>query len=1090
MRNLKKFLALALAVLMVAGAAVLTTGAAKAGADYTDAAHHLVALGIMKGDENGDLMLDKSVTRYQAALFFVQAITGNTDTKVWNADKSTIFTDVPEYGTAIDYLAGLKLILGRGNGIYGYNDPITYQDMLVLAVRALGYETPDMNYPYGHILAAQKLGLTDNIDSISYKEPLSRGETAQLVWDMLGIELAFTDPLTGELIYPGKQDASAYGILLGPGKIQRETYLERAGFADGKLIVTVTGFAAADKTSEVDRVTVEYGGETYTLAADDLGITADTPKIDYLGLPMTLYVNCKAEDFFAKYDIDKDESDVSVVFVSGDALTSVENLGDAGTIKAVKPASGASYLLLDGVKYTSDKYETAVYTFGKNGWEKTGSDAFLANFAYDTKDGYTGANSNGAIRYIVRETKDGDDTVKTLHIYYMPYAFGQYFSRTLRDSSTSKDANFVTVGSYEAVKVENPDGVKSNFVEYLLGTTSKVTSATTSVSKKNGEKAKSVTLAGESVKSGDFIFYYYNETDNVLTVAQNAGGFRTGKLTGVTASSETVRIDGAQKQFGFKGAYDASFASFAANKAMIESIVKNYEKDKNNVKYVELDGRIVYLDAYDGETSTTSHDFAIVTADPDILAKLLKTDKDKLSYTADFIVDKDGYVTLAMLDTASGKWKLISVDEMAVDYNADSDEYAKHGSIGVLATYTDIAGESYTKYADYVALRDALIGGGLFAVTAEKDGVYNLGTAEGAVKYATIEGGLVFSDTLPKTNHIKADPDENVTAARVTLDGETVIVILDGAGNIGVRVGVQKSKFSVSGTAKFYSASSDLIVAKFDSPSFAGGFADAEAWGQSRASIGAETYYAPLANAELTVESSGEDVKEKYTVTITNLLDLRTMKVVAEKSFVTDTVVSLDLAGALHADEDGVITHAGMSLLAAFKEACLLEGADSKYGLVEVNASDLTFTDADTASVAGGALNLPDALASILAKVVTIDATGLDRDDYDFGRLALNHAYSADGFGSTEVEIREDFFGYDYPLDDEIYSEINEPTDGILNQFILDTAGMEILVPLADSDDYEGAASITMMLMIMAEYNDDTGALTLNVARVLMPYAG
>lgn len=55
------------------------------------------------------------------------------------------------------------MILGRGNGIYGYNDPITYQDMLVLAVRTLGYETGDMSYPYGHILAAQKLGLTDNI---------------------------------------------------------------------------------------------------------------------------------------------------------------------------------------------------------------------------------------------------------------------------------------------------------------------------------------------------------------------------------------------------------------------------------------------------------------------------------------------------------------------------------------------------------------------------------------------------------------------------------------------------------------------------------------------------------------------------------------------------------------------------------------------------------------------------------------------------------------------------------------------------------------------------------------------------------------
>ena len=47
MRNLKKFLALMLATLMIAGSVVITTGAAKTGADYTDAAHHLAAIGIM-----------------------------------------------------------------------------------------------------------------------------------------------------------------------------------------------------------------------------------------------------------------------------------------------------------------------------------------------------------------------------------------------------------------------------------------------------------------------------------------------------------------------------------------------------------------------------------------------------------------------------------------------------------------------------------------------------------------------------------------------------------------------------------------------------------------------------------------------------------------------------------------------------------------------------------------------------------------------------------------------------------------------------------------------------------------------------------
>ena len=182
---------------------------------------------------------------------------------------------------------------------------------------------------------------------------------------------------------------------------------------------------------------------------------------------MTLYVNCKAEDFFSKYDVDKDDADAKIVFTDSDALTTVENLGDAGKIRVIKNEDGTSQILLDGVKYTTDKYATAFYSF-----TKTTGDAFLKNFAYTAKDGYTGANSNGAVKFIVRETKQGDDTIKTLHIYYMPYAFGQYFTRTLRDAFTSKDTSFVTIGTYAAEKIENKDGVKSNFVETLLGTPS------------------------------------------------------------------------------------------------------------------------------------------------------------------------------------------------------------------------------------------------------------------------------------------------------------------------------------------------------------------------------------------------------------------------------------------------------------------------------------------------------------------------------------------------------------------------------------------------------------------------------------------
>ena len=263
---------------------------------------------------------------------------------------------------------------------------------------------------------------------------------------------------------------------------------------------------------------------------------------------MTLYVNCKAEDFFSKYDVDKDDADAKIVFTDSDALTTVENLGDAGKIRVIKNEDGTSQILLDGVKYTTDKYATAFYSF-----TKTTGDAFLKNFAYTAKDGYTGANSNGAVKFIVRETKQGDDTIKTLHIYYMPYAFGQYFTRTLRDAFTSKDTSFVTIGTYAAEKIENKDGVKSNFVETLLGTTSRVTSATTSVSKKNGGFTVA-TREGDRLKKSDNnkkLLYHDGEYDTsfvTFRVTDAGGDTKDYLFGGKYAGSSAVEVTQARDQ--------------------------------------------------------------------------------------------------------------------------------------------------------------------------------------------------------------------------------------------------------------------------------------------------------------------------------------------------------------------------------------------------------------------------------------------------------------------------------------------------------------------------------------------------------------
>ena len=341
-------------------------------------------------------MLGNGVTRYQAALFFVQALTGETDVAVWNAEKkSAHFADVPEYGTAIDYAYGINLIKGRGNGVYGYNDAISYQDMLVMAVRALGYETADMSYPYGYILAAQKLGLTENVDLVNYKAALNRGETAQIIWDMLDTEVAVIDPLTDKVLYPGETGLT--DALLGQNGqpvTERETLMESSDLAGDKIDAVIVAFNEADEDDEEDVDTVVIASADLDadveIAAADLGITADTAKVNYKGLPVEIYIDVDAADF----DQDAyDDEEAAIVFATAPSYTSVLNLGD-GNVKFVENEDyfEKSYFSFGGTKFAVGKYAFDVAVFDADNaiwaWNVTNyTAADLATiFAYDAEE--------------------------------------------------------------------------------------------------------------------------------------------------------------------------------------------------------------------------------------------------------------------------------------------------------------------------------------------------------------------------------------------------------------------------------------------------------------------------------------------------------------------------------------------------------------------------------------------------------------------------------------------------------------------------------------------------------------------------------
>ena len=1099
MRNMKKFLALVLAMMMMLSAAVITTSAAGE-ADYTDAALQLNALKVMQGDLEGNLMLDADVTRYQTALFFVRALTGKTGTDIWNAEKTSAnFADVQEYGTAIDYAYGVGVVRGRGNGVFGFNDKILYKDMIVMAIRALGYETADMSYPYGHILAAQKLDLLEGIDNVNYESALKRGETAQLIWNMLGTEVAVVDPLTDKVIYPG--DTSLTGSISEEFKEElanRKTLLEESGLAGGKFTATITEFIPADEDDEEDYDKIELDGDM-VLKAADFGITAETPAISYLGLEVEVFFNSDADAFDVA---DYEEGDATIVLARYPEYTVVENVGADANIKYVivndDPADDKTYVSLGGTKFTNKDYEGELYIFTEDGWEKQNQAAWAdlaAAFLYDTKDGYIGeGNTYGQVAYRVIEVEDDKSIVEVL---YTPYEFGQYITRELKYNVTGKDATFTIIGKYNDGAWTNLDEEEVFFKEYFVGTETAVNTKT--VSKKAGEAAQSVTVEGAEIKSGEFMFYYYNDVDNILTVAANCGTIETGRLTAYSNTKETYKINGTNYEFGFAGLFDA-FDVYDEDYAIDR--VENLVAKEDNVQFLAVDGKIVWIEDFAGENAETEYDFAIVSFDAETIADLLGITEAKYEskLTGGYYVE-DGYVVAAVLNTTNGKWELAKIeavaagwevvvndnetpdddsddfDELAINsgYNADDEEYDSFVDIATIVKYAEIAELATAKANDLAAAEAVLATGPIFAVVEAKDGVYTLAFAE-FITSAENTDGLTFNAN-GRTNPITAD--EDVAPARVTTTENTVLVAIT-PDSIEVRTGVQTSKKDIvlgdEEYAYFFAADANLIV-------LATNAADAADWGTGSAADTDENYFVVLPTFGVEYETEAD---EECTLTITGLFDLKAMKEAEDIVITAETMTELKNIVKNFATGDLIYMNANGDLVEENKNL-LADKLAYLLGEDYVAADVLSWTDEETIVIDG--LTTSKALAGINATVVTLDLTEIDwAKDVDTDNFFLGGVeYDAEAYeelGLTEVTVKGGALRYAYHINlDDVVAEITEPTLGLFSNFEIDNGG-QITYELIDENTV-GTKIYDVDYFTVATLDEDTDEVTLYVVRLV-----
>lgn len=159
-----------------------------AGADYAEAAATLAELGIFQGDDAGNFNPNKTISRAETAAVICRML-GVEDEAL--AMKNVVFTDVPATHWAVGYVAKaaqLGIIGGYGNGKFGPEDQVTYEQMVKMLVCAWGHEEwaqSQGGYPAGYLYVAEMMGLSADISGFNGPSEAPRWGVAVLCYRVL-----------------------------------------------------------------------------------------------------------------------------------------------------------------------------------------------------------------------------------------------------------------------------------------------------------------------------------------------------------------------------------------------------------------------------------------------------------------------------------------------------------------------------------------------------------------------------------------------------------------------------------------------------------------------------------------------------------------------------------------------------------------------------------------------------------------------------------------------------------------------------------------------------------------------------------------
>ena len=195
MTNLKKTLAVVLAFAMILSMGAISTFAytdVAEGTIVSEAVDILSGLNILTGFEDGTFRPDETVTRAQMAAIICRTL-GYED-QAQSSMGTTIFNDVAADHWASGYInvaQAQQIINGYGDGNYGPEDKVTYEQAVKMIVSALGYDIAAQakgGYPTGYLAIASAEGITKSANG-KVGDAAARSTIAVLVYNSLEVRL-------------------------------------------------------------------------------------------------------------------------------------------------------------------------------------------------------------------------------------------------------------------------------------------------------------------------------------------------------------------------------------------------------------------------------------------------------------------------------------------------------------------------------------------------------------------------------------------------------------------------------------------------------------------------------------------------------------------------------------------------------------------------------------------------------------------------------------------------------------------------------------------------------------------------------------